>query len=66
MVTKDADFVQSFLIAGKPPKLWLISTGNIANRELEGLIQANHAAVARAFETAKFVELSLDVLTVHE
>ena len=66
VVTKDADFVQSYLVSGKPPKLWLISTGNIGNKQLESLMQANHMAVARAFETSRFIELSRAVLTVHE
>lgn len=38
VVTKDADFVDSHLLRGRPPKLLLISTGNITNRELETLI----------------------------
>jgi predicted nuclease of predicted toxin-antitoxin system len=41
-------------------------TGNIGNRELELLIHANFVAVTRAFSSARFVELSRDVLTVHE
>ena len=32
VVTKDADFVDSHLLQGRPAKLLLISTGNIANR----------------------------------
>ena len=31
VVTKDADFVNSFVIRGEPYKLLLISTGNITN-----------------------------------
>ena len=37
VVTKDADFVQSLILHGKPYKLLLISTGNISNRALEDL-----------------------------
>lgn len=35
VVTKDADFVNSFLLAGVPFKLLLVSTGNISNKALE-------------------------------
>jgi predicted nuclease of predicted toxin-antitoxin system len=38
VVTKDADFVSSHLLSGRPAKLLLISTGNISNQELEHLL----------------------------
>jgi predicted nuclease of predicted toxin-antitoxin system len=38
VITKDADFVDSHLLRRRPPKLLLISTGNISNRDLEALI----------------------------
>ena len=38
VITKDADFVNSFLISGQPYKLLLISTGNIKNKALETLL----------------------------
>jgi predicted nuclease of predicted toxin-antitoxin system len=31
LVTKDSDFVESFLLKGEPWKLLLVSTGNIRN-----------------------------------
>jgi predicted nuclease of predicted toxin-antitoxin system len=34
VITKDADFVDSFLTIQKPSKLLLVSTGNIRNSEL--------------------------------
>jgi predicted nuclease of predicted toxin-antitoxin system len=41
VVTKDADFVNSFILNHEPPKLLLISTGNITNAELEALLLPN-------------------------
>jgi predicted nuclease of predicted toxin-antitoxin system len=38
VITKDADFVNSFTLYHKPYKLLLISTGNIKNAELERLV----------------------------
>lgn len=38
VVTKDSDFVESFLLRREPWKLLLISTGNIKNNELEQLL----------------------------
>jgi predicted nuclease of predicted toxin-antitoxin system len=37
VVTKDSDFVNSFLLSRRPRKLLLVSTGNIGNAELEAL-----------------------------
>ena len=37
VVTKDSDFVTTFLLHGLPPKLLLISTGNISNEDLSRL-----------------------------
>jgi predicted nuclease of predicted toxin-antitoxin system len=65
VVSKDADFVQSFLINGEPPLL-LISTGNITNAELEKLLRANLGGIEAAFASSRFVEITRDALVVHE
>jgi len=66
VVTKDDDFVQSFLITGRPAKLLFVSTGNIANSMLEDIVRGHVAEIAEAFDTADFVELGRNTLTVHE
>lgn len=65
VISKDADFVQSFLVAGEPPLL-LISTGNISNAELEKVLRANLSAIEAAFASSRFVEITRDALVVHE
>jgi predicted nuclease of predicted toxin-antitoxin system len=65
VITKDNDFVTSFLLHGVPPKLLLISTGNIANDELSKLLSANMAALEKAFGEYDFVELSATAITIH-
>jgi len=65
VVSKDADFVQSFLIAGEPALL-LISTGNINNADLEKLLRANLSGIEAAFASSRFVEITRDTLVVHE
>ena len=65
VVSKDADFVQSFLVTGKPPLL-LISTGNITNIKLERILHANLAGIETAFASSRFVEITHDTLVVHE
>jgi predicted nuclease of predicted toxin-antitoxin system len=65
VVSKDADFVNSFLISGVPYKLMLVSTGNISNRELEQLFIRNLSAILSAFETCNYVEITRTSLIEH-
>jgi predicted nuclease of predicted toxin-antitoxin system len=65
VVTKDNDFVVSFHLRGAPPKLLLISTGNISNDRLSQLLAANLAALEKAFSQHGFIELSATAITVH-
>jgi predicted nuclease of predicted toxin-antitoxin system len=65
VVTKDNDFVNSFHLRGAPPKLLLISTGNISNDQLSKLFTANLAALENAFSRHDFVELSATAITIH-
>jgi predicted nuclease of predicted toxin-antitoxin system len=64
VVTKDADFVDSHLLHGRPAKLLLISTGNISNRDLEQLIMPLPPDILREFQTNAFLELDRSGLAV--
>lgn len=65
VVTKDADFVNSFLISGVPYKLLLVSTGNISNRELEDIFVKNLPAILGALESYEYVEITRTSLIEH-
>ncbi len=65
VVTKDADFVNSFTLYHRPYKLLLVSTGNIKNAELERLFLQNIQQIAEAFEDHDFVELGRTAFTIH-
>jgi predicted nuclease of predicted toxin-antitoxin system len=65
VVTKDNDFVTSYLLQGAPPKLLLISTGNISNDQLSKLLASNLTALENAFSKYDFVELSTTAITIH-
>lgn len=65
VVTKDADFVASFLLRRLPPKLLLVSTGNIANDALSALFAANLPVIESALGKNDFVELSRTTIAVH-
>jgi predicted nuclease of predicted toxin-antitoxin system len=65
VVTKDSDFVTAFLLHGAPPKLLLISTGNISNDSLCSLVTTNLPALEADFIEHAFVELSASAITIH-
>ena len=58
LLTKDSDFVNSFLLKRRPFKLLLISTGNINNKDLEGLIVGNIDVIIEVFSEYNFIELN--------
>ena len=51
------NFVSSHLLSARPPKLLLVSTGNISNRELEQLIVPLIPSLVAEFQTHVFLEL---------
>src|SRR5918911_5466716 len=58
VITKDADFVNSFHLHRRPHKLLLISTGNIRNSELESLFMSNLESIASNFNHFAFIEIN--------
>ena len=65
VVTKDADFVNTFTIQRVPYKLLLVSTGNITNAALETLMIQHMADMTAAFVSHDFVELTRTMLIIH-
>lgn len=65
VITKDADFVSSFMLAGEPRKLLLVSTGNIVNADLEDIFVPQIPVIAAAFDTYDYLELTRTNLIFH-
>jgi predicted nuclease of predicted toxin-antitoxin system len=65
VVSKDYDFVISHLLQNVPPKLLLISTGNIKNRDLSSLISKNLDNLIKQFEFVNFIELTNSEIIYH-
>jgi len=65
VISKDSDFVDSFLIQGKPYKLLLLATGNIKNIELEQLFGNVFDKIASLFESHSFIELNRNLIIIH-
>jgi predicted nuclease of predicted toxin-antitoxin system len=66
VVSKDEDFVTHYLLHGAPPKLLLISTGNISNNGLLTLVAKNLTALVAALCEHDFVELTMSAITIHD
>ena len=65
VVTKDADFVNSFHLQRQPYKLLLISTGNISNSDLEALFLANIRTISEGFDVFDFIEIDRNTVIFH-
>jgi len=66
VVTKDSDFVDSFLLARRPPQLLLVSTGNISNQDLERLFLDNIDQIIAGFDLYDYIELGRQHIIFHE
>ena len=65
VITKDADFVDSFILHRQPYKLLLISAGNMTNADLEALLLQQLTDIVKGFESHDFIELSRTALIIH-
>jgi predicted nuclease of predicted toxin-antitoxin system len=65
VITKDKDFVDSFLIKQEPYKLLLITTGNISNKQIEQIFRQNIAEIVELFMNSDFLEMTRDSLIIH-
>jgi predicted nuclease of predicted toxin-antitoxin system len=63
VITKDSDFLDSYLIRNIPAKLLIVTTGNIKNRQLFELLQNNWILITHLFETCNLVELNNNYVT---
>jgi predicted nuclease of predicted toxin-antitoxin system len=65
VISKDSDFEDSFFLQKIPPKLLLVTTGNIQNKYLMKLFSDNILDIANLFEDNNFIEIDRDEITVH-
>lgn len=65
VVTKDHDFLESFLIQGKPQKLILVKTGNIRNTELNALFEKYMDRITSLMEENSLIEITKTEIVIH-
>jgi predicted nuclease of predicted toxin-antitoxin system len=66
LITKDTDFEDSFLLKKIPPKLILIATGNISNKNLIKPFSDNIDSILNKIKRFSFIEIDTQQITVHE
>jgi len=65
IVTKDADFVNSFVLHRQPYKLLIVATGNSTNDDLLQLFMIYITDIETAFTTNDYIEISRTVFIIH-
>lgn len=66
IITKDNDFLESYMLYRKPPKLILIKTGNIKNSLLLELFEKNHIYIVDMIKDNCLMEINTKEIIIHE
>ncbi|MEM6844702.1 MAG: DUF5615 family PIN-like protein [Bacteroidota bacterium] len=65
VISKYEDFYKYFILKGQPPKLLMLTMGNIVNKDLITLFEKNIDQIEADLANHKVVELSNATVTVH-
>jgi predicted nuclease of predicted toxin-antitoxin system len=66
VISKDSDFVDSFILRNEPYALLWVTTGNVSNDALCDRLTQVVPQLVTAFQTARYVELGRDSLVIHQ
>ncbi len=66
VISKDGDFLESFLINKSPNKLILVKTGNIRNEELLTLFKLNLEYLCTSIEENDLIEINKTDIIIHK
>ncbi|MEX2347767.1 MAG: DUF5615 family PIN-like protein [Balneolaceae bacterium] len=65
VISKDSDFLDNYLLDGRPKKLLIVSTGNINNRNLIELFDKNLKTLKSLFLDNSVIEINEEEIQVH-
>ncbi|PSR05700.1 MAG: hypothetical protein BRD50_00055 [Bacteroidetes bacterium SW_11_45_7] len=65
VISKDVDFLETFIVKSEPKKLIMVKTGNIVNKNLLNLIAQNFEMLITMIERSNLVEISREELAEH-
>lgn len=66
VISKDIDFLESFIVRSEPKKLIIIKTGNISNRHLLQIFENNLEALIQMISRSNLLEISRTEIAEHE
>jgi len=65
VITKDIDFLESFLVKSEPRKLIMVKTGNISNRHLIKIFEDNLELLLKMISRSNLIEVSSTEIAEH-
>ena len=65
VITKDNDFLESFLLNSQSEKLIIVRTGNISNSSLLKLFDDNHDVIKLMISRSNLIEITRDEIAEH-
>ena len=66
IISKDSDFLESFLLNKSPEKLILVKTGNIKNEELIKLFTLNLQYICLSIKENDLIEINKTDIIIHK
>lgn len=66
IITKDSDFLESFMVNGKPEKLIIVKTGNILNSALIEIFDQHIEAIANHLLYHSLIEINKTEIIIHD
>ncbi|HYX06297.1 MAG TPA: DUF5615 family PIN-like protein [Bacteroidales bacterium] len=66
VISKDLDFLESYLVKSEPERLVLVKTGNIPNKYLLEIFSKNLNLIVEMLKRSKLVEISKTDIAEHE
>lgn len=64
VITKDSDFLDTFIVKRQPYRLVYLTVGNLKNRHLLDLFRANWSTLCDLLTTAHVIELNQQTIKV--
>lgn len=65
VITKDIDFLESFLLKSEPRKLIVVKTGNISNKDLVNIFKVNLETIIVMISRSNLLEITSIEIAEH-
>lgn len=65
VITKDSDFIETFLLLSKPERLIVVKTGNIRNADLLSIFSTHLLKIEELLAQGNLIEITRDRIILH-